>query len=283
MLIRPTKEEAEEYIGFAYELALDPARSGYPTYTDGIKSKDDFIDLCRRGLTRDDRRVLLYLEDGIVSGWIQFFYEEESHYLQTDVFNISGSIPHAMSEFSAYCEENFPGYARYLAFPGENTSAICFLTDAGWKCLERSYNDVLFFKKYRTQPENNRIIKVDRENFADFRHLHQPIEGEMYWNCDRLLASLDTWEIWIYYDKGEPQAAVYYTDEESLCEIFGVDFAGNIYDEDVFCQIVSRALNECKRRGKKYMVFFNDEETQHGALRLGFTCVGEYVLFVKRG
>ena len=70
MLIKPTREEGESYIDFAYELALDPSRSGYPTYADGIKTKEDFADTCISGLTREDRQVLLYLEDGAVSGWI---------------------------------------------------------------------------------------------------------------------------------------------------------------------------------------------------------------------
>ena len=36
MLIPLKREEFDKYIDFAYALALDPARSGYPTYTDGI-------------------------------------------------------------------------------------------------------------------------------------------------------------------------------------------------------------------------------------------------------
>lgn len=283
MLIKPTQEEGETYIDFAYILSQDPSRSGYPTYTDGIKTKADFTEACRRGLTRDNRRVLLYLENGIVSGWIQFFFEEDSRYLQTDIFNISGSIPVALQEFSLYCEENFPGYTLYLGFPGENTSAVRCLEDEGWMCLERSWNDVLSFENYQLKEEKGDIVKVTRENFVDFRCLHQPVEGDMYWNCSRLLDCLDEWAIWMYYDRGKPEAAVYFRDEEILCEIFGVDFAGNSYDEEIFCRLVRKALNECFLQGKKYMVFFNDEETQRSALRLGFNCVGEYVLYVKKG
>lgn len=189
----------------------------------------------------------------------------------------------ALQEFSLYCEENFPGYTLYLGFPGENTSAVRCLEDEEWMCLERSWNDVLSFENYQLKEEKGDIVKVTRENFVDFRCLHQPVEGDMYWNCSGLLDCLDEWAIWMYYDRGKPEAAVCFRDEEILCEIFGVDFAGNSYDEAIFCRLVSKALNECFLQGKKYMVFFNDEETQRGALRLGFNCVGEYVLYVKKG
>lgn len=29
------------------------------------------------------------------------------------------------------------------------------------------------------------------------------------------------------------------------------------------------------------MIFFNDEESQSAALELGFSCVGEYVLYIE--
>lgn len=282
MLRKPTAEEAEPYIDFAYELALDPTRSGYPTYTDGIKTKDDFVEVCRRGLTKDNREILLYLEDGVVSGWIGFFYEEENLYLQTNIFNISGDIHCALEEFIEYCATNFPGYDLYLGFPGNNKAAINCLDQIGWLREERSYNDVLFVDRYEIQPELPNIVRVTKDNFDDFRKLHTQIEGEMYWNSDRLYAAIDQWDIWMYYDEGKPMAAIYYTDAKVLVEIFGLDFDNNRYDENIFCGLLAKALNECKRQGKRYVVFFNDDESQPGALRLGFHCVGEYVLYTKK-
>lgn len=282
MLMKPTAEEAEKYIDFAYELALDPTRSGYPTYTDGIKTKEDFVEVCRRRLTRRDRQVLLYLEEGVVSGWIQYVFLEEEAYLQTEIFNIAGNIAQALSEFTDYCEENYHGYTLYLGFPAENRSAVSFLAGSGWKCIERNYNDVLFFDRYEVQPESAEIVRVTRDNFCEFRKLHEPIEGEMYWNSDRLYEDLDNWGIYLYRRDGAPIGAIYCTDEKILMEIFGVDFAQDRFDESVFRQLLIKVLNDCKKSGKKYMVFFNDEQSQKTVLDIGFTCVGEYVLHIKQ-
>lgn len=282
MLIKPAREEREKYIDFAYELALDPARSGYPIYTDGIKTKEDFVDLCLRGMTRNNCQVLLYLEEGVVSGWIQYTFLEEDAYLQTEIFNIAGNIAQALSEFTDYCEENYHGYTLYLGFPAENKPAASFLAASGWMCIERNYNDVFFFDRYEIQPEISDIVRVRKDNFGEFRKLHEPIESEMYWNSDRLYEDLDNWEIYIYCRDGAPVGAIYYTDEEVLVEVFGVDFAQDRFDEEIFRALLIRALNACKESGKKYMVFFNDEQSQKIALDIGFTCVGQYVLHIRK-
>lgn len=43
MLRIPTANEFEEYSERAYVLALDPSRSSFPSYADGIKTKEDFL------------------------------------------------------------------------------------------------------------------------------------------------------------------------------------------------------------------------------------------------
>ena len=282
MLIKPTAEQAETYIDFAYSLALDPSRSGYPTYTDGIKTKEDFIDHCRYAFTRDDREVLLYVEDGEVKGWIQFLYEEEGRYLETGIFNIAGSIRGALEEFVAYCKDNFGNYDICMGFPGENREAIGYLTEIGWVCEERSYNDVLFFDNYDLLPEDGNVVRMTKENYPDFRMLHEPIEQNMYWNSARLYEALENWGIYVYYEDGVPTAAIYNRDAEILMHIYGVDYKDDLYRPEPFRALMASALNDCKRSGKKYMVYFGDHRDQEEVLKLGYSCVGEYVMFAKR-
>lgn len=279
MLIRPTAEEAEKYIDFAYELALDPTRSGYPTYTDGIKTKEDFVESCRFGFSRDDRQTLLYLENGTVSGWIKFLLEKESGYIETNIFNIAGNFQYALQEFVAYCRENFAGYRVYMGFPGDNQAAVDYLTKIGWPCEEHSYNNVLFFENYELIPESENIVRVTRENYVDFRKLHEAVQGSMYWNADRLYESLDHWDIFMCHENGEPTAAIYNRDAEILMHIYGVDYQNNIYQPEAFRILMAKTLNECKRNNKTSMVFFGDEENQQDALAMGYHCVGEYVMF----
>lgn len=278
MLIKPTREDGEKYLSFAYALALDPARSGYPTYTDGIKTKADFAEAFEKGFCSRHRGNLMYAENGKVAGWIQFTHLEEDAYLQTEIFNIAGDIRQALSEFMSYCQEHYHGCTLYLGFPAENTEAVSYLSERGWERAEESLNGVLFLDSYRILPSDSRVVKVDRENFSDFRRLHSPVEAGMYWNSDRLYEDLEQWEIYLCYREGQPAGAIYYTDEDVLSEIFGVDFPEGQFDAEAFRSLLTEALNRCKGSGKKYMVFFHDDESQSITLDMGFTCVGRYVL-----
>jgi len=53
MLIKLKEQDFDKYIDFAYALALDLTKSGYPTYTDGIKTREDFIRQSRRAFTNE--------------------------------------------------------------------------------------------------------------------------------------------------------------------------------------------------------------------------------------
>lgn len=281
MLVEPAKEEVQKHMDFAYSLALDPTRSGYPTYTDGIKTRKDFEESVWKRFYGDNRKILLFEIGGRVEGLITFTFLPEDYYLQTDIFSIANRTEQALSELEAYCKENYPGYTLYLGFPKDNANAVSYLSQNAWDCIEDSYNDVLHLDNYRPLEERGDIVPVTRENFGDFRLLHQPIEGGMYWNSERLFQNLDDWTIWLYYRNGIPAAAIYCKDAEILVTIYGIDFAGNLFEEAAYRALVTRTLNDCKEKGSQHIVFFNDEETQQAALACGFQCVGEYVCYRK--
>ena len=64
MLRQLGKDEYMQYLDSAYELTLDMSRSCYPTYADGLKTREDFDAHAARPFQRDDYTMLLYEEDG---------------------------------------------------------------------------------------------------------------------------------------------------------------------------------------------------------------------------
>ena len=127
--------EFDTYIDFAYGLSQDMTRSGYPTYCDGIKTREDFISRTKKSFERPDEDVLLFLEDGQVEGLIHFQHQEEEHYLQTFVFNIRRDTGTALAEFMDWCRERWPGFNLFLGFPAENVEALSWLEGAGVPCI----------------------------------------------------------------------------------------------------------------------------------------------------
>ena len=281
MLRNLEEREFDRYVEFAYRLALDMTKSGYPTYADGIKTKEDFVSRSREAFSREGEGILLFERGGKTAGWIHYYHLPEDRYLDTNSFCVAEGMGEALAEFMGFARERFPGSELYLGFPKENREAVTALEALGFDRIEESYNDVVDFAHYTPQPENADLIPITRDNFRLFAELHAQHEADMYWTSQRLLNALDTWRIFALVRKGEAAGAIYsrlYEDVE-LSEIFGVDFPEGVYDGEVYRALLTAALNGEKSRGAKHMVFFNDAQAQADALACGFRCVGEYVCF----
>ncbi|MCH5288125.1 MAG: hypothetical protein J1E43_11975 [Christensenellaceae bacterium] len=276
MLVKATKEDIEQYMDFAYSLAMDQTKSGYPLWSDGISTKDEFVDYVWKSYDNDDRDILLFIKDGVVEGWIQFFYLEQDQYLQTNGFLISSDTEQALTEFQEYACAHFAGYTLYLGFPKRNTDAISFLQKTGWRLIQESYHDIFVFDGSAIQPETAGIVKVTESNFSEFRKIHQT-DSDTYWNSERIFSTLNEWLIYLLYRE---DVAVGY-----ICarngEIFSLGYRDNIFDKNTYKALVAVILSDLKTAGHKRMIFFNEEESQPTALELGFSCVSEYVLYIK--
>ncbi len=104
MLVKATKEDIEQYMDFAYSLAMDQTKSGYPLWSDGVSTKEEFVERVWRSYEREDRDILLFLVDGAMEGWIQLFYIVEDRYLQTNGFLINSHTEQALTEFLEYAQ-----------------------------------------------------------------------------------------------------------------------------------------------------------------------------------
>lgn len=279
MLKKLEEQDFERYVEYAYELALDMTKSGYPTYADGIKTKEDFVARAREALSAPNDEILLFERDGAVAGWIHYFYLPEDRYLDTCAFCIAEGMEEALGEFIEFAREHFPGSELYLGFPRENAEAVTALEARGFACIEESYNDAAAFEEYVLQPENAGIRAVTRDNYNLFSGLHSQMEDDMYWNTARILEAIDRWKIYVFLRSGRVAGSIYFMEDEVMPEIFGVDFPEGVYDSEAYRALLAAALNEGKRSGAKHMIFFNEKEAQADALECGFRCIGEYMCF----
>lgn len=279
MLKRLEEQDFDHYVEFAYDLASDMTRSGYPTYADGIKTKQDFVDRARKAFSRDGEEILLFERNGKTAGWIHYYHFPEDRYLDTCSFCVAEGMEEALAEFIAFARERFSGSELYLGFPKENTEAVAALDAYGFERFEELYNDALDFDHYILRPQSKDVVPITRDNFRLFADVHSQYDDDMYWNSERILEAIDEWRIFVLLQKKKTVGAIYFSADESMSEIFGVDFPNGAYDSAAYRTLLTAALNDCKRTGKKHMVFFNDEESQSDALACGFRCVGEYICF----
>ncbi len=283
MLRLCSKEEFDRYIDFAYALALDVTKSGYPTYCDGVKTKAMFIERSLKAFDRETEQMLLFELEGEVQGLIHCYWIPDDLYLGTCLFLINKGTEQALSEFLAFARERFRGYDLFLGFPADNHAAVSFLAGLGSECIEDDYNNTSFLDRLEHFPENESIVRIKKDNYELFQILHSQTDDDMYWNCERIYDDLDDWTVLIKEKDGRPQGAVYYTDDnDGWFEIFGIDIDQGIYDAGLFKELLQAALSDAKRRKGKVMTFFCDEEYEKAAKECGLECIGNYLCYKTR-
>ena len=152
-MLRPCSEdEFYKYADFAYELACDLTKSGYPTYCDGVKTKAMFIDRALKAFERETEQMLLFEVQGRVQGLIHCYWIPEDHYLDTVSFNVNEAMEQALAEFLTFAGARFKGYELFLGFPAENQAAVNFLAERGFECIEDDYNNIALLEKLENVP-----------------------------------------------------------------------------------------------------------------------------------
>lgn len=280
MLIRLKKDDIDKYIEWAYSLALDINRSSYPTYIGGIKTKEDFINVALKSFDEKNSEILLYCNDSKIFGWIHYFYLPQDDYISFHTFLTERDTAGALCEFEKFCSENFKG-TLYMGFPQKNTSAVSYLKANGYELIEQS-DPFVYRLPCRMQPQTKDCItQIHKDNFGIFAELHKPIELDMYWTCDRISAEIDNWFIYVY-DDGACSAAIYFNLYDQA-EIFGVDYKNGVFSQTAFVALVAQALELSGARGKKYLWYFAENDSERKELaKLGFEKLCEYVLFTKQ-
>lgn len=282
MLRKAVPADIVKYGDFVYELALDQTRSAYPTYADGIKTKEDFLADARRAVEEETSELLLFYREDVPEGWLTFFRIPEDRYLQCTGCNIRQGTKQALSELLTMLKADFPEYTLYFGFPACNEEAVRFLKENGLRCVEEAWNNSCFLDNRSETIDDESIVRIGRDNYDEFRAVYQPDE-EAYWNCDRILECLEEWVIYGCRAEGKPAGAVYFRGSKEYYEIYGMEFAEGKYREEVCRSLLTAALNHCKRAGAKYLTYFCDscgEALQRAVLEAGFHCVGGYVCYL---
>lgn len=274
-MLRNLKEnEFKEYIDFAYSLAMNLSKSAFPIYMDGVKDKEAFYEVAKRGLERKHHEILLFEMDGEVEGWIHYYYLEEDKYLGANSILINNGYAQALAELLYYWKNKFVGYSWNMYFPEENREALSFFEKQGYVDQGQEYVNVLLFENYTVHQDSKNVIIVDKENFELFRIVHSQFETDMYWTSDRIEKHGEEWEIFAYVEDEKCLGAVYCNGkgEEDL-EIFGIDVLDSLYKNNVIENLLICCLNHAKKNDAKSMYFFNENAfTQELAVKVGFKC-----------
>lgn len=262
MLRIPTANEFEEYSERAYALALDPSRSSFPSYADGIKTKEDFLAIAKRGFESENEEIYIFEHGGEMRGWIHFYVLTEDKYIGIEAFETDRFEKEQFAEFAALLKEKYAGYEVTAGFPSQNERAVSAAIENGFEIIEESAVNILFFSDYEPQSESGRVEPLTKNNLAVFAKLHDKVE--MYWNTKRLTEAYfdgDKWRIYLTEKNGKA-AAIYFVFAGNIAEIFGLDFSDG-FDGTAAEELLTAALNEAKKNvSAKAMYWFTEDERE---------------------
>ena len=262
MLRIPTANEFEEYSERAYMIALDPSRSSFPSYADGIKTKEAFLAIAKRGFESENEEIYIFEHGGEIRGWIHFYVLTEDKYIGIEAFETDGFEKEQFAEFAALLKEKYAGYEVTAGFPSQNERAVSAAIENGFEIIEESAVNILFFSDYEPQSESGRVEPLTKNNLALFAKLHDKVE--MYWNTKRLTEAYfggDKWRIYLTEKDGKA-AAIYFVFAGNIAEIFGLDFSDG-FDGTAAEELLTAALNEAKKNvSAKAMYWFTEDERE---------------------
>ena len=262
MLRRPTANEFEEYSERAYMIALDPSRSSFPSYADGIKTKEAFLAIAKRGFESENEEIYIFEHGGEMRGWIHFYVLTEDKYIGIEAFETDGFEKEQFAEFAALLKEKYAGYEVTAGFPSQNERAVSAAIENGFEIIEESAVNILFFSDYEPQSESGRVEPLTKNNLALFAKLHDKVE--MYWNTKRLTEAYfggDKWRIYLTEKDGKA-AAIYFVFAGNIAEIFGLDFSDG-FDGTAAEELLTAAWNEAKKNvSAKAMYWFTEDERE---------------------
>ncbi|MBP3636830.1 MAG: hypothetical protein J6K13_04655 [Clostridia bacterium] len=278
MLARLTEAEFDQWAGWAYDLATTPEHASYPSYRDGIKTREDFIQRARRGL--EDEEILLFRHEGKVCGWIQWYAIPEEHYAQTVSFLVESHAEEAAQTFAAHVAQACPGFTLDIGLDGANAQAAAALEKAGFALMDSSVNHTLMFDRYEPccVPEHVRLMQTQDE--AEFRRVHD--EPDMYWNADRMLTDAGRWRIYLYWQESRATSVLCCMLDDGWPEIFAIEFENDVFRPEIYRDLMAACLRDAKAAGCPYMTYFEEEEQALPILAaLGFDAVGRYAAYRK--
>lgn len=275
MLRLACTDELDTLIAAFWPVALDLTHSSYPTYTDGVKTREDLAEDVHRSRRADWGEVLVYVHEGAVNGLLVIDVVDEE-FVSLRICLTHAYQPECLAEALAYIAQKHPGKTLWLGFAPDNADMLAFAQANGFTLLDDTVNWNIALAAWRPVQPDLPVLPVKRENYTAFRALWT--DDDMYWNADRIEAALDRWMLFVTADGHGSVACM---DEGTMLEIFGFQYRDG-YDEVVHRALMTACLNAAKAHGAQHLTYFSDPEEAAVMQSLRFRRVSDYRCYEKK-
>lgn len=275
-MLRPVRAgELDALIDAFWPVALDLTHSTYPTYTDGVKTREDFAAAVRRAFREEWGEVLVHVCDGADNGLLIIDVADDE-FLSLHVCLTHAHQPECLAEALTHIVAKYPGKTLWLGFAPENDEMLAFAQANGFTLLDDTVNWNIALADWRPSVLEAAVLPVSGDNFDAFRALWT--DADMYWNAERIEVAMDRWMLFVTADG---RGAVACMDEGVMLEVFGFQYRDG-YDEAVHRALMAACLNAAKAKGAKYLTYFSNREEAAVMQSLEFRWVSDYRCYEKK-
>ncbi|MBR4081852.1 MAG: hypothetical protein IKK21_08725 [Clostridia bacterium] len=253
-----------------WDCAMDLTRSGYPTYTDGVKTRADFDAYLSRACQADWGEVLVYEHGGAVCGLIAVDIVDDA-YVSLHVCLCRTHSQEMLAELLRRLSGEHAGKTLWFGFAPENAAYLGFAEEHGFAVLEESVNWIMPMNG--TCPPAPGVCAVTADDPAFRRFWRDP---DMYWTAERIAANPAGWTL-LVHERG----AAAMLDSGDTQEIFGFEYADG-FDETAFFALMQGCLHIAKVKGAAHMNYFASPEESAVMAALGFRRVSGYLCYERK-
>ncbi len=273
MVIIAKKEDVINLLPDMYEIALVKEKSSFPTFTDKIKTKTDFINVALNSFSCENEEILLYNEGGNTCGWIH--YSNDNGYISVlSILNKNNNANH-LTEFLQFIS-NINYKEIYVGMCGENTVTCKKLESLGFKKVEELNCTSLLISDYKKIKPKANIIKINLDNYDLFEKIHKQKDMDFYWNSARIKNNINNWNIYVCVENQKALAAIYSIENKYMHEIFGIDFL-NKADLEVSVSLINSLIIDVEKSNKKHLTYFCEDFELNRLIESGFIYIGKYI------
>lgn len=268
MLTKLAKNQLDQYIEYAHTLSCHRDCSIYPSYADTIKTIDDFSRIMHRYVEEENNEILLYYKDECLHGYIHYYWDDTDKNLWFYCFSIEKDFyEDALEEFFSTYQKRYQGYNVDFGVSTDNQKAMTYLYSHQWNLIETADVHVLHFVEYQNNDKPTSVIKVTEENYEEFAQIHQLIDKDMYWNCDRLRQRVkehdSQWHLFFYQKNQKTVAAacLRLMEKSSMGEVFSIAYASKV-DSQALQELLKAMFDCCQTNHIKHFINFVDEDNE---------------------
>lgn len=258
MIRKMVKNELEKVAKYTYKLNSVPEYKckAFPTDYAGIVNQFSNI------LNHPDDELLICTDGNNLNGVLALCVEPEEKYLEA----VGGVFAHkdyqsVAREFYEYLKRNYGGYQFDAAYPEENKHAIDFMKSIGAKVLAFEYELRLHKNNFKEQLQAAYITEIDEKHYNSFTKIHNRLNPDVYWTGERLLNTLNKFDIFIAAENNEVAGAVVTSHfSKKVEEIYFIEVEEASRNHGYVTALLNKALKHAFENGTDELIVMTDKE-----------------------